>query len=97
MTQVITFFGWMLIGIAVTLVIFGHVSIAFVYDFNTLIETLFPKDDISSLVYALLSLIPGLIMLGIGKFMAKLDARDAALDAAEIDAQAHKTDEDTPT
>lgn len=83
MTQVIIFFGWMAIGIAVTLVIFGHISIVFVYDFNTLKETVFPKDGISSLVYASLSLIPGAILLAIGKFMAKLDAREAAREAAD--------------
>lgn len=83
MTQVVIFFGWMTIGIAVTLVVFGHVSIVFVYGFNTLLETLFPKDGISSLIYGSLSLIPGAIILAIGKFMAKLDAREAAREAAE--------------
>lgn len=91
MTQVIIFFGWMIIGIAMTLVVFGHISIVFVYGFNTLMETLFPKDGISSLVYASLSLIPGAIVLAIGKFIAKLDAREAAREA-EADATADTKD-----
>jgi len=82
MTQVITFFGWLSIGIGVTLAIFGHISIVFVYDLSTLWETLFPEDGISSLIYSAVGLVPGLVLLSIGKFMKKLDDRAAAQESA---------------
>jgi len=83
MTQVIIFFGWLVIGIAVTLVVFGHISIAFVYDFDTLLENLFPEEGLSSLVVSALTLIPGGVLLGIGKLMQKFDERTEAREAAE--------------
>lgn len=83
MTQVIIFFGWLMIGIAVTLVVFGHVSIAFVYDLDTLLENLFPEEGLSSLVYSAAALIPGSILISIGKMMNKFDDRAEAREAAE--------------
>lgn len=93
MTQVIIFFGWLMIGIAVTLVVFGHVSIAFVYDLDTLLENLFPEEGLSSLVYSAAALIPGSILISIGKMMNKFDDRAEAREAAEA-GEADATDAD---
>ncbi|MCK5575282.1 MAG: hypothetical protein KAI28_05680 [Sphingomonadales bacterium] len=83
MAQVVIFFGWLIIGITTTVVIFGHVSIAFVYGFNTFMETLFPEDGLSSLLYFLVSPIPGSIVIYLGKLMKKSEDREAARDEAE--------------
>ncbi len=87
MTQVIIFFGWLIIGVAATLVVFGHASIAFVYDFDTLKENLFPEEGLSSLVYSSASFIPGTVMLAIGKLMKRYDDKVAAREAAEAETQ----------
>lgn len=78
MTQVIIFFGWLMIGIAGTLVIFGHASIAFVYGVDHLMEGLFPPEGLSSLIYASVAFVPGAVVLGIGKLMQKYDQRETA-------------------
>lgn len=82
MTQVITFFGWMIVGICVTVVIFGHISIGFVYGIDRLFEEMFPSEGWSSLTFLVLAPLPGSVLLGIGKLMKMLDNRTAAREAA---------------
>ena len=83
MAQVVVFFGWLVVGIAITLVVFGHVSIVFVYGVDTLLETLWPEQGMTSLVYSAASLIPGAILVSIGKVMKKAEAKTAASENAE--------------
>lgn len=90
MTQVIVFFGWLIIGISVTLVVFGHVSILFVYGFDRLMEDIFPSEGVSSLIWSLGAFIPGSIMLGVGKLMQAYDRRTLA---HEGDEEPEHTDE----
>lgn len=92
MAQVVIFFGWLVIGITTTVVIFGHVSIAFVYGWNTFIETLFPEDGLSSLIYFVASPIPGSILIFLGKLMKKAEDREAARDEAEAALEKAKND-----
>lgn len=93
MTQVIIFFGWLVIGIAVTLVIFGHVSIGFVYGVDRLWHDLFPSEGLSSLIWSSAALVPGSVMLGIGKLMQKYDNRGAAEEAAEAPNEQNEDDQ----
>lgn len=88
MTQVITFFGWMVVSICVTVVIFGHISIAFVYGIDRLLEDMFPAEGLSSLLFFAAAPLPGSVLLGIGKLMKIFDARTAAREAAEAAAAA---------
>lgn len=83
MTQVITFFGWLVIGICFTVVVFGHVSIAFVYGFDHLMVDMLPSEGMSSLVFFALAPLPGGALLGIGKLMKRHDERVALREAAE--------------
>lgn len=87
MSQVIIFFGYLIIGVAGTLVVFGHVSIIFVYGWDTLQENLFPSDpdSYSSLILSSLSFIPGALMLGFGKFMKKLESAGGEPDPLDTD------------
>ena len=82
MTQVITFFGWLIVSICVTVVIFGHISIAFVYGIDRLFEDMFPSEGLSSLLFFVAAPLPGSVLLGIGKWMKFLDNRTAAREAA---------------
>ena len=87
MTQVIIFFGWLVIGIAVTLVVFGHASIGFVYGVKRLWHDLFPSEGLSSLIWSAGSLIPGSLLLGVGKLMEAYDKRVAAKEAKAAEAE----------
>ena len=78
MTQVITFFGWMVIGICLTVVIFGHTSIAFVYGIDRIVEDMFPSEGFSSLIFLVAAPLPGSVLLGIGKLMKRHEERTAA-------------------
>lgn len=88
MTQVVIFFGWLILCVAATLVVFGHLSIAFVYDLDTLLQGMFPDEGVSSLVYSTLAFIPGSVLLGIGKLMKHFDERAAKHE--EIERKRHE-------
>lgn len=91
MGQVVKFLGWLLLAIAGTLYIFSHISMLFVYDINYLIDILIPSDPeaISSLWFGLVSLVPGVLMLGFGKLLDKYAPEDEDGDAPEA-----KTDQE---
>lgn len=95
MTQVITFFGWLVIGICFTVVVFGHVSIAFVYGFDRLVLDMLPSEGMSSLLFFVAAPLPGGALLGIGKLMKRYDEREAAREAAE-EAENVVSDEEAP-
>ena len=81
MAQILTFFGWLLVGVGLTLFVFGHLSMAFVYDWNYVLQALFPSDDsISSLLIFPLAIAPGAIMYGLGRLLEKFTAKDEAED-----------------
>ena len=70
MAQILTFFGWLLLGVGLTLFVFGHLSMVFVYDWNYVLEALFPSDEAwSSLVFFPVALAPGAIMYGLGRLL----------------------------
>jgi len=75
MGQIIKFFGFLVMGIAVTLVIFGHIMIPLVYDMDYLVDTLWPKDPnaYSSIWVAMASLFPGGMLWGIGWGLERFD------------------------
>ena len=91
MQQVVKFFGWIALGVAVTLFIFGHISMWFVHDFNFMVETIFPNDPetISSIWYGLFALIPGILLFAlswlIGKYVDYEVRRDAEIADLEDD------------
>lgn len=79
MTQVIKFFGWLLIGVGLTLFIFGHLSMVFVYGWAYVGEAIFPSDDALSSLWAFpVALAPGSLLLGMGFLMQRFDQRAAA-------------------
>lgn len=79
MTQVVLFFGWLICGVGLTLFIFGHLSMLFVYDWAYVLNTLFPSDDsLSSLWMLPVSIAPGGVLLGLSRIMKIFDDRDQA-------------------
>lgn len=85
MGQVVKFFGWMAIGIAVTVVIFGHIVMVLVYNVEYLIETVWPSDpaDVSSIWFSLASFVPGGLLWSLGAGLEKWRQREDAKLAAE--------------
>ena len=85
MGQILKFFGWLVVGIAMTLVIFGHLTMILIYDMAYFWETLFPSDgeSISSIWVILGSVLPGGSMWLLGHGMQKLEAKAEAKEAAE--------------
>lgn len=85
MGQVVKFFGWMLIGMAVTLVIFGHIVMVLVYDMTYLMETVWPSDPegISSLWFSVAAFVPGTLIWSLGFVLEKLGQREEAKRAAK--------------
>ena len=85
MGQVVKFFGLMGIGIAVTLIIFGHIVMVLVYDMNYFKETVWPSDSesISSIWFSLAAFIPGALLWSLGLGLEKLGLREEAKFAAE--------------
>lgn len=72
MAQILKFFGWLLVGVGVTLFVFGHLSMLFVYNWHYVLLALFPDDgSISSLLIFPLAVAPGGIMYGLGMLMEK--------------------------
>lgn len=90
MGQILKFFGWLIIAIALTLVIFGHVTMVLIYDMAYLIETLFPSDpeSISSIWIIMASVLPGGSMWWLGHGLQKLEAKAEAKEAAEAEIEA---------
>lgn len=89
MTQVIKFFGWLLVGVGLTLFIFGHLSMVFVYGWAYVGEAIFPSDDALSSLWAFpVALAPGGLLLGMGFLMQRFDERAAAREDAEADKNA---------
>ncbi|PCI37025.1 MAG: hypothetical protein COB46_14055 [Rhodospirillaceae bacterium] len=95
MGQIIKFFGWLILGIAMTLVIFGHLTMILIYDMAYLMETLFPSDpeSISSIWIIMGSALPAAGMWLLGHGMQKLEAKAEAKEAAEIAAEAAAADQ----
>jgi len=85
MGQVVKFFGLMAVGIAVTLIIFGHIVMVLVYDVNYFMETVWPSDPdgISSIWFSLAAFIPGALLWSLGFGLEKLGQREEAKIAAE--------------
>ena len=85
MGQILKFFGWLILSIAMTLVIFGHVTMVLIYDMAYLMETLFPSDpeSISSIWIIMGSALPAALMWLLGHGMQKLEAKAEAKEAAE--------------
>lgn len=85
MGQVVKFFGWMMIGMAVTLVIFGHIVMVLVYDMTYLMETVWPSDPkgVSSFWFSLAAFVPGTLIWSLGFVLEKLGLREEAKIAAK--------------
>jgi len=84
MAQVLTFFGWLLVGVGLTLFVFGHLSMLFVYDWAYVSNALFPSDgSLSSLLAMPVAVAPGGVLLGLGKLMKMFDQRAAAREGAD--------------
>lgn len=98
MTQVIKFFGWLLVGVGLTLFVFGHLSMVFVYGWAYVGEAIFPSDDALSSLWAFpVALAPGGLLLGMGFLMQRFDERAAAREdtGARDSASEADTKEDT--
>lgn len=97
MGQIVKFFAWLIAGIALTLVIFGHLTMVLIYDFDYLLETLFPSDSesVSSIWIILGSSLPGGLMWLLGHGMQKLEKKAEAKEAAELAAEAAAATEAT--
>lgn len=84
MAQIVSFFGWLILGVGLTLFVFGHLSMLFVYNIGYVVNALFPSDDsLSSLLALPVAVTPGGILLGIGRLMKMYDDRVAAREAAQ--------------
>jgi TRAP-type C4-dicarboxylate transport system permease small subunit len=95
MGKIICFFGWLMIAIIVTLLIFGHIMMVMIYSTEFLMDTLFPKDPkvYSSIWMILAMFVPGCLFLLIGTIMNKWENRKkSSADQADSDAdEASKT------
>lgn len=85
MGQVVKFFGWMAIGMAVTLVIFGHIVMVLVYNVDYLKETVWPSDPqhISSIWFSLAAFAPGGLLWLLGHGLQMFQRRSEAKQAAQ--------------
>lgn len=87
MAQILKFFGWLLVGVGVTLFVFGHLSMLFVYNWSYVFHALFPNDgSISSLLIFPLAVAPGGIMYGLGMLLEKFGSNED--DADRVDGPA---------
>jgi len=84
MAQVIKFFGWLLLGIAGTLIVFGHLAQGFVYGWKYLATQL--TNDPATSALSLLAFVPGLLLYGCGVLLdiwgRRSDAKWTAHEAA---------------
>lgn len=87
MGQVVKFFGWMAIGIAVTLIVFGHLVMVLVYNLDYLKETVWPSDPqgISSIWFSLAAFVPGGLLWLLGHGLQTFQQRTEAKQAAQTD------------
>ena len=85
MGQVVKFFGWMGIGIAVTMIVFGHLVMVLVYNLDYLLETVWPSDpqSVSSIWFSLASFVPGGVLWLLGHGLQKFQQRSEAKEAAQ--------------
>jgi len=96
MGQILKFFGWLVLTIALTLVIFGHIMMVIIYSTDYLMDTLFPSnpDDLSSIWVIMGSVLPGATLWLLGAALQKFgtpEDEDLAPDANDA-----KDDNDTP-
>jgi len=86
MGKIVSFFGWLLIAIIVTLLIFGHIMMVVIYSADYVIDTFIPKDPkvYSSIWLIMATLVPGTLFLIVGSAIQKWEKREEAkLAAAE--------------
>lgn len=74
MGKIVKFFGILVLGITLTLVIFGHVTMVLIYSFDYLLETIFPTTPgaYSSLWIVGASIFPGGLMYLLGTFLERM-------------------------
>jgi len=103
MGKIVSFFGWLMIAIVATLLVFGHIMMVIIYSTDYLIDTLIPQDPkvYSSIWLILATLVPGILFLTIGHLLQKWEQRAEAKGAIaegvegteviEDDAKPHET------
>ena len=95
MGQVIKFFGLMGIGMAVTLIVFGHIVMVMVYNMDYLKETVWPSDpqSISSIWLSLAAFVPGGILWLLGHGLQAIQRRIKAKEVAKATEASEASDE----
>ena len=67
MGQVVKFFGWLVLGVGIALVVFGHISIMFVHGWGYLVKQV-TSAPLESALW-LLALVPGALLYQFGRLI----------------------------
>ena len=95
MSQVVKFFGWLVMAIGATLAVFSYITIGFVYGLNHL-TTLVSSAPLETAL-SVLAVVPGMVLYGFGVLLVKWSRRsDQKWQARKAAAQAEKLAQ-TPT
>ena len=81
MGQVVKFFGWLVIGVGGTLLVFGHLVQGYLYGWANLWAQLV-EDPLTTALF-LLAFLPGAVLFGLGALIETLGRRSDAKWAAK--------------
>ena len=73
MGQVITFFGWLLVGVGGTLLVFGHLMQGYLYGWANLWRQLTEEPLTTALFF--LAFVPGGVLLALGALVKRMGRR----------------------